>query len=358
MEIKKLFIPGPTWVHPDVLTKMGTPMMGHRTKEASELQRRITEKMQRLMFTKNKILLSTSSGTGLMEGAIRCSTLKKAIVFSVGAFGKRWWELAKLNGIDADLHEETPGQPTLPATVEHYLKTGNYDTVAITHNETSTGIMNPIEAISEVMRRYPEVVWMVDAVSSLGGVKIEADRLGIDILITSSQKALALPPGMAIAAVSRKAEERFEKVGRKGYYLDLGTMIRFIDKKDHQYHCTPSLSHMFALDFQLDRIEKENAENRFIRHIEMAEFTINWASHFFEVFCMPGFESMTVTCIKNTRDINISGLNKELSEKGMLISNGYGDLKDKTFRIGHMGDLTLEDMQEVTTEIEKILKLQ
>ncbi|HNQ00046.1 MAG TPA: alanine--glyoxylate aminotransferase family protein, partial [Bacteroidia bacterium] len=135
------------------------------------------------------------------------------------------------------------------------------------------------------------------------------------------------------------------------------TMLKFIDKKDHQYHCTPSLSHMFALDFQLDRIEKEKAENRFVRHIEMAEYMINWANHFFEVYCAPGFESLTVTCIKNTRNINISDLNKQLAEKGMLISNGYGELKDKTFRIGHMGDLMPEDMEELTSEMEKILKL-
>ena len=165
MEIKKLFIPGPTFVHPDVLAKMATPMIGHRTKEASELQKRITQKMQRLMFTQNKIVLSTSSGTGLMEGAIRSATQKRAIVFSVGAFGKRWYELAKLNGIEADLHEEESGHPTLPETVENYLKTGKYDTVAITHNETSVGIMNPVEAISVVMKKFPDVVWMLDCVN-------------------------------------------------------------------------------------------------------------------------------------------------------------------------------------------------
>ena len=151
------------------------------------------------MYTRNTIVLSTSSGTGLMEGAIRSLTGKRAIVFAVGAFGKRWHELAVLNGIEADLHLEEPGNPTLPETVDRYLKTGKYDVVAVTHNETSTGIMNPIEAISETISKYPDVVWMVDTVSSLGGVKIEVDRLGIDVCISSSQKALALPPGLALA---------------------------------------------------------------------------------------------------------------------------------------------------------------
>ncbi len=357
MEIKKLFIPGPTYVHPDVLAKMATPPIGHRTAEASALQRGISEKLQQLMYTTNKIVLSTSSGTGLMGGAIRSLTQKKAIVFSVGAFGKRWWELARLNGIEADLHEEEPGHPTMPETVEHYLKTGQYDVVTVTHNETSTGIQNPIESIAEVVSKYPDVIWLVDTVSSLGGVKVEVDRLGIDVCISSSQKALALPPGLALASISPKAEERLKAIGPRGYYLDLGTLVKYVDEKDYQYSCTPSIAHMFALDFQLDRILKEGLENRFIRHVEMAEYMINWASHFYRVFPQPGFESMTVTCIENTRKTDIGALNKSLRERGMLISNGYGSLKDKTFRIGHMGDLTLEDMEALTEAMEEILGL-
>jgi aspartate aminotransferase-like enzyme len=245
----------------------------------------------------------------------------------------------------------------MPETVDKYLSTGKYDVVTITHNETSVGIMNPIEGIAEVVKKYPDVVFLVDAVSSLSGAKIEVDRLGIDICITSTQKALALPPGMAIASVSKKAEERFEKVGNRGYYLDIKNLIKYIDKKDHQYASTPSLSHMFALDFQLDRIEKEGLENRFVRHTEMAEFMIGWANTYFKVFCRPGFESMTVTCIENTRNIDVAGLNKELGVRKMQISNGYGNLKDKTFRIAHMGELNMQDMYEVTGAIEDILKL-
>jgi len=357
MQFKKLFIPGPTQVHPDVLTKMATPMIGHRGKDASDLQRGISEKMQKLMYTSAKIILSTSSGTGLMEGAIRSATAKRAIVFSIGAFGKRWYELAKLNGVESDLHEEPPGHPTLPETVEKYLKTGKYDTVTITHNETSVGIMNPAEGIADVIKKYPDVVWLVDCVSSLAGAKVEVDKLGIDICITSSQKALALPPGLAIASISPKAEARFEKVGNKGYYLDLKNLVKYVDKKDHQYPSTPSLSHMFALDFQLDRIFKEGLENRFTRHLEMSEFMIEWSNKYFKQFARPGFESMTVTCIDNTRNINVGDLNKELAKRSMQISNGYGDLKDKTFRIAHMGELMMADMVEVTEAIEEILKL-
>ena len=217
--------------------------------------------------------------------------------------------------------------------------------------------MNPIEVISEVVGKYKDIVWMVDTVSSLGGIKVEVDKLGIDICISASQKALALPPGMALASVSKKAEERFKKIGKRGFYLDLLTLCEYIDKRDHQYNCTPSLSHMFAMDFQLDRILKEGIEARFIRHIEMAEYVINWANHFFRVYAKPGFESLTVTCVENTRKINIADLNKELQKQDMILSNGYGDLKGKTFRIGHMGDLNLDDVMGLTHAIEGILKL-
>lgn len=354
---KKLFIPGPTQVHPDVLAKMATPMIGHRGKDASDLQRNISDKLREVLFTKNKIALSTSSGTGLMEGAIRSATAKKAIVFSVGSFGDRWEDLARLNGVPCDLHREEDGQPTMPETVEKYLKTGKYDVVTVTHNETSSGIMNPTEAIAAVVKKYPDVVWLVDAVSSAAGAKIEVDKLGIDICITSTQKALALPPGLAICSVSPKAEQRFEEVGNKGYYLDLKNLVKYVDKNDYQYSSTPSLSHMFALDFQLDRILKEGIENRFLRHIEMAEFMIDWANQHFKVFPAAGFESMTLTVIENTKGFSFKDLNHELGNRGMQIANGYGNLKDKTFRIAHMGELMMDDMLEVTGAIEDILKL-
>jgi aspartate aminotransferase-like enzyme len=354
---KKLFIPGPTQVHPDVLAKMATPMMGHRGKEATELQRNISEKMQQVMFTKNKIILSTSSGTGLMEGAIRSATAKRAIVFSVGAFGDRWADLARLNNIPYDLHQEIAGNPTMAATVDKYLSTGKYDVLTITHNETSSGIMNPVAEIAEVVKKYPYVLWLMDTVSSMAGTKIEVDKLGVDICITSTQKALALPPGMAIAAISPKAEARFNEIGPRGYYLDLKTLVKYVDQSDYQYHATPSLSHMFALDFQLDRILTEGLESRFARHREMRNFMLNWSNKYFKQFAKKSYESDTLTVIDNTRNISVSDLNKELGKRGMIIANGYGELKEKTFRIAHMGELTMADMQEVTGAIQEILSL-
>lgn len=354
---KKLFIPGPTEVAPEVLAKMATPMIGHRSKDASNLQREITEKLRKLMYTENPIILSTTSGSGLMEGSLKSFTAKRAVVFSVGAFGDRWFKMAEANGIPADKHSAELGKPTTPEIVDQYLATGKYDVFTITHNETSTGVMHNLEPFAELKKKYPDVYWLVDAVSSLGGVKIDVDKLGIDVCITSTQKALALPPGMAIASVSKRALEHGKTVKNRGLYLDFLDIYSYIEKKDHQYSSTPSLSHMFALNFQLDRILAEGLENRFKRHFEMAEYTRAWAKKHFALFPEEKFASQTLTTITNTKNISVADLNSGLAKLNMQISNGYGDLKEKTFRIAHMGELTMTDIKEVTSAIEKILQL-
>ena len=356
---KKLFIPGPVEVRPDVLEQLSRPMIGHRSKDASALQRRISDNLRKVFFTESEILLSTTSGSGLMEGAIRSCTAKKAAVFSVGAFGKRWYKMAISNNVPADLFEVELGQAITPEMVDKELATGQYDLVAVTHNETSTGVMNPIKEIGEVVKKYPEIVFIVDTVSSAAGTKIEVDNWGIDVCITSSQKALGLPPGLAVCTFSNKAKERAEKVKNRGFYLDLLSLYNFIQKKDYQYPSTPSIPHMHALDYQLDYIlNKEGLENRFARHIELAEVVRAWGRKYFELLPEDKYLSNTVTTIKNTRNIDVAALNKELGERGFQISNGYGSLKGKTFRIAHMADCQMEDIQELLSNINDILGLE
>lgn len=355
---KKLFIPGPVEVRPDVLAKMAEPMIGHRSKEASALQRRISDNLRKVLFTESEILLSTTSGSGLMEGAVRSCTLKKAAIFSIGAFGKRFYEMAKANNVKADIFEVEMGNAIDYKKVDEVLKTGEYDLVTITHNETSTGVMNPIEEIGEVVKKYPEVVFVVDAVSSAVGSKIEVDKCGIDILITSTQKSIGLPPGLSICTFSNKAKERAEKVPNRGYYLDLLKLYNYIQKKDYQYPSTPSLSHMYALDYQLDYIlNEEGLQNRFDRHIDMANYVREWGKKYFELFADERYLSNTITTIKNNREISVADLNKELGKRGFSISNGYGNLKEKTFRIAHMADCKMEDIKELLDNIEDILGL-
>lgn len=354
---KKLFIPGPIEVKEDILSKMAMPMIGHRSKEASNLQRDISNNLRKLFFTENEILLSSSSGSGLMEAAVRCCTKERAAIFSIGSFGDRWHEMAVSNGINADLFKSELGSITSPEMVDQVLSTGKYDLVTITHNETSTGVMNPIDEISKVIKKYPQVIFCVDAVSSAAGVKIETDKLGIDICITSSQKALGLPPGLSICTISERAVEKARTVKNRGFYLDLVQLYDTIKTKDYQYPSTPNLSLMFALNYQLELIMEEGLENRFNRHLAMAQYTRNWAKKYFSLFPDEKYASVTLTTVKNTRQISVKELNEQLGKRGFVISNGYGNLKEKTFRIAHMADLTLEDVKELLLNIEDILSI-
>ncbi len=354
---KKLFIPGPIEVKEEILSKMAMPMIGHRSKDASNLQRGISNNLRKLFFTDNEILLSTSSGSGLMEAAVRCCTKERAAIFSIGSFGDRWHEMALSNGINADLYKSEPGNITRPEMVDHALSTGKYDLVTITHNETSTGVMNPIEEISDVIKKYPDVIFCVDAVSSAGGVKIQADKLGIDICITSSQKALGLPPGLSMCTISERAVEKARRIKNRGFYLDLVQLYDTVKKKDYQYPSTPNLSLMFALNYQLDLIMEEGLENRFKRHLTMAEYTRNWAKKNFALFPEEKYASVTLTTVKNTKNISVKNLNEELGKRGFAISNGYGGLKEKTFRIAHMADLNLVDIKELLSNIDDILSI-
>jgi aspartate aminotransferase-like enzyme len=356
---KKLFIPGPIDVREDVLQKMATPQIGHRSKDASALQRSVSEKLNKVFQTENQIILSTSSGSGLMEGAIRSCTRKRAAVFSVGAFGDRWFKMAKTNGVPADKISSVPGQPTTVEMVDETLATGKYDVMTVTQNETSAGIMNPVAEIGALLKKkYPEVLLLVDTVSSMGGTNIEVDNWGIDVCITSTQKCLGLPAGMSICSVSERAIAAARQVENRGLYFDLVELYDVIQKKDHQYPSTPSLSHMFAMDYQLDKILAEGIENRFARHIEMAECVRTWAKKNFALFVEDEkYLSNTLTTVKNTRGIDVSDLNKKLGERGFVISNGYGDLKDKTFRISHMGDYTVDEVKELLKNIDEILGL-
>lgn len=353
---KKLFIPGPVNVRKEVLEKMASQQIGHRTPECTELQKSISENMAKLMQTKNQIILSTSSGSGLMEMAVKSLTKKKAAIFSVGAFGDRWYKMCTSNNINAEKFSSELGKHTSPEMVENALKTGEFDLVTVTHNETSTAITNPVSEIAKITKKYG-VLFAVDTVSSMGGMEIKVDEWGIDFCVCSTQKCLGLPAGLAIASVSERAYEKAKTVENRGLYFDLVSVYDKA-KSAYQYPSTPSISHMFALDYQLKYIlEEEGIENRYQRHREMADYTRKWAKKHFALLADELYASDTLTTIKNTKNISVSDLNKELAKRGYIISNGYGELKEKTFRIAHMADTSLDELKELLKQIEDILNL-
>jgi predicted phosphoserine aminotransferase len=353
---KKLFIPGPTEVRQDILDAQAEKMIGHRMKAFTELYTGIIKKLQELLETQNFITVLTASGTAFMEGAIRNCVKKDVLCCVNGAFSDRWFKIAQQCDRDPDAITIDWGKAIKPEMVDAKLKEKKYEAVTLVQNETSTGVRNPIEEIAEVIKKYPDVLFLVDTVSSLMGDKIEIEKLNIDVCFASSQKAFALPPGLAVCAVSDKALEKAKGVKGRGHYCDFIGLKDYFDKKG-QTPSTPAISLMYAMNKQLDKIKNEGMENRYKRHVEMARFVQTWGKKNFSMFSEPGYESITVSCMNNTKNISVADLNSELGKRGFAISNGYGKLKEQAFRIAHMGDLTLDEIKELITNIDEILKL-
>ena len=354
---KKLFIPGPTHVRDEVLNAQAAPMIGHRSKDYSDLQGEVRPKLQKLLYTEQPVFIYASSGTGLMEGSIRQAVNKRALVTVCGAFSDRWYKVAEANGIPVDRVDVEWGQGITPELVDEALSKGDYDAVTVTFNETSTGVMNPLKDIAAMVReKYPEVLVLTDAVSGMAGAKLEFDAWGVDVAFASTQKCFALPPGLAVAAVSERALKRAEEVPNCGYYFNFLNMLKYY-KKD-QTPATPAISLIEALNKQLDDILEEGLDNRWARHLEMANLVRDWARRYWGLFPDEHFLSNTVTTVENTRGISVAGLNDELAKRGAMISNGYGSkLKEKTFRIAHMGDLQVSDIKWLLDQINDILGL-
>ncbi len=353
---KKLFIPGPTHVREKILQAQAAPMIGHRSKEYAELQAEVTPKLQQLLYTQQRVYLYTSSSTGVMEGSVRQASMKRVLNTVCGAFSKRWHQITAANGVPCGKVEVPMGQAVTPELVDEALSKGDYDAITIVMNETSTGVMNPVKEIAALVReKYPDVLILVDAVSCMAGVKIEFDAWGLDVCLAGVQKCFALPPGLTICAVSDRARERAKQVDNPGFYFSYAQM----DKKyeAHQTPATPAVSLIQALNVQMDDILAEGLENRWKRHQEMAAHVQDWARRYFALYSDERYLSPTVTNVKNTRGISVADLNEELGKRGAMISNGYGELKEKCFRIAHMGDLTLDDMKWLTAQIEDILGL-
>jgi len=353
---KKLFIPGPTHVREEILQAQAVPMIGHRSKEYADLQAEVTLKLQEMLYTEQRVYLCTSSSTGMMEASVRQASTKKVLNTVCGAFSKRWHQITAANGVPCDKVEVPMGQAVTPELVDEGLSKGDYDAITVVMNETSTGLMNPVADIAAMVHdKYPDVLILVDAVSCMAGARIEFDAWGLDVCLAGVQKCFALPAGLTVCAVSDRARGRSQQVPNHGYYFSYAQMDKKYEK--HQTPATPAISLIQALNVQMDDVLAEGLENRWQRHKDMAAFVQDWARRYFALYSDERYLSHTVTNVENTRGISVAGLNEELGKRGAMISNGYGDLKEKCFRIAHMGDLTLDDLKWLTGEIEDILGL-
>jgi len=356
---KTLYIPGPTEVPDDVIDAMAEPMFGHRMDRMTDLYTTIVEDTKTFLGTDHDVIVLTASGTEFWEASTLNLVDENILVPTCGSFSERHANVAERLGKEVDRLEYEWGEAVKPEDVRGAIESSDkhYDVVACVMNESSTGVRNPIEEIGDVVDEYPDTYFVVDAVSALGGDLVDIDEHGIDVIFASTQKAFAMPPGLAVCVVSEAAYDRELEKDETSWYGGFQRCLDYYDRKG-QTHSTPAIPIMLAYRKQMKHMLEETHEGRDERHREMAEYTREWAREHFGLYPEVGYESQTVTCIENTRGIDVAETIEAVSEEyDMVFSNGYGDIGEETFRIGHMGEHTVESIEALTDAIEDVAGL-
>jgi aspartate aminotransferase-like enzyme len=355
----KLHIPGPVEVSEKTFQAFRSPMVGHRGQGFKDLYAKMQPQLQQLLYTKQLVYLSTSSAWGVMEGAIRNLVSKKVLNCMCGAFSDKWFDVSKKCGKEAEALQVAWGSPIHAEQIDQKLATGQFDALTLIHNETSTGVMSPLYQIADLKKKYPDVMFIVDAVSSMTATKMEFDGLQIDVLLAGTQKAFALPPGLAVFVCSPAALAKAATRKDRGYYFDFVEFQK--NAEQNMTPSTPSIGHVYALASKLDDIFAEGLEARFARHLQLAKMTRDWAArHGFTLFPEKDFESVTLTCVNNGarpggRTVDAAKLQKLVKDQGFLIDGGYGKIKGTTFRVSNMGDETEETMATLYAAMDKAM---
>ncbi|QPC82647.1 alanine--glyoxylate aminotransferase family protein [Phototrophicus methaneseepsis] len=347
---KYLVIPGPVEVRREILEAQSQWMIGHRSSEFAALYGRLHSKLQQAFFTESRVFMVGCSGTGFWEGASRNCIRddQKVLHLRGGAFSDRWASISEANGKQVDTLDVEWGEAHTPEMLKEALQNGPYDAVCMVHNETSTGVTNPVKDLAAVVHaEAPDTLVLVDSVSGFLGTELCTDEWGLDLVLTSSQKAFALPPGIAFAAVSDRVLARAEQIEYRGYYFDFLEIDKSAQKNNTP--STPPVSLMFAADQQMDDILAEGIENRWARHIAMKEMTHEWAtSRGFGLYADEPYRSNTVTTVDNReKGIDVNEMSKFMAGRGFAMDKGYGKIKGPTFRIAHMGDMQIATLEEV-----------
>jgi len=356
----KLHIPGPVEVSEKTFRAFCSPMIGHRGQGFKDLLAKIQPQLQALLSAKQLVYLSTSSAWGVMEGAIRNLVSRKVLNCMCGAFSDKWFDVSKRCGKAAEALQVPWGSPVRAEQVDARLAAGQFDALTLIHNETSTGVMSPLAEIAALKRKYSDVMFIVDAVSSLSATQIEFDALGIDVLLAGTQKALALPPGMTVFVCSPAALAKAATIKDRGYYFDFVEFQK--NAEQNMTPSTPSIGHVYALASKLEEIFSEGLETRYARHAKLAQRTRDWAArHGFTLFPEKGFESVTLTCVNNGakpggRVIDVAKFQRLVKDDGFLIDGGYGKIKGTTFRISNMGDETEATMSQLYAAMDVAMK--
>ncbi len=355
MDFPKLFTVGPVYVRDEVREEMGRQMFSHRSSEYVDLHSGVIPKIQKLLFTKKPTFIYPSSATGIWESCARNVVEKKALSCVNGAFSKRFGKVIEANGKQVEVLEKPMGQPILPEELDTALSKSDADSVSIVHNETSTGVMNPLKELIKVCNDH-DVVSMVDVVSSVAGAPIYVDKWGIDVCLFSVQKCLAVPPGLACASISERVLERSERAKNKGYYFDMKLLEKYHLKNNTP--ATPPIPQIFALSKALDLIFEEGLENVWARHKRVSDFVKKRCTEDmgFTLFPDPEYASQTLSCISTKeKGINAKELLAKMKAKGYIVGSGYGELKETTFRVGNMGNVYMGDVEEMLDVMQEVL---
>ena len=355
------FLPGPTEVHPDVLAAQTRPMIGHRGGAIEALLARLQERLKQVFITEQPVIVSTSSATGLMEASVRNGVAGGKVLSMVnGAFSSRFSEIAMACGHDTEVWSVEWGQVHDPGELEAMLERGRFDAVTMTHSETSTGALQDLEAIASVTRRHEGVMLLIDSVTGVAGAEVRTDDWALDFVLTGSQKALALPPGLAFAVASPAMLDRSAQATNKGYYFDLLPLMKSLEA--FQTPSTPAISLLYALEVQLERIVAEGIEQRWERHAAMRTATIEWVDAMradgveVAVLAPDGHRSPTVTCVNLPDGRSGPEVVAAMRERGWVIGGGYSRLKESTIRIGHMGDHDPQVLVELLDDLGEVLR--
>ena len=352
----KLFTVGPVACYPEVLEEMGRQMLSHRSAEYKKLQRETVETMQDFLETSQQVFLFPSSGTGFMEASVRNCVRAKILCCVNGAFGKRYVEVARSNGITVEIIETELGHPIRHDTLDDLLKRQqDIEAVTITYNETSVGLLNPLEKLAKVVKGHGKLLF-VDAVSAMGGVDLKVDKWGVDVCFGSSQKCFGLPPGLAIGSVSSEALQLSEGAVNKGWYFDFKLFEKYQDK-EWSTPMTPAIPQIYALNRILRTIDQQGKESHFqLYQNRSRRIKEGVAKIGFTLFPEKGSESPTVTCVNAVANPSGPEIYERMRQEGYELAKGYGAVKDRTFRIGNMGYIELEDIDSMLTTLTRIIE--
>jgi aspartate aminotransferase-like enzyme len=351
----RFFQAGPVYVVEEVRQAMTRPVVAHRAAEFRAVWESISRLLPPVFRTGRPALVATGSSTLLMEAAL-VSLVRGAVLHLVnGAFAERWLAIGGALGRPGDQLSFPWGEPVDPELVRTALRRQRYDAVTVVHNETSTGVVSPLAEIAAVVRAESDALLLVDAVSSLGADPVETDAWGLDFVLAGVQKGIAAPPGLAVGALSERAERAAAGIADRGFYTDL---LRYRDRqREGGPITTPAVSLCFALEAQLRRIAAEGVEARWARHAELARRTEEWAlGHGFAYAAAAGARSRTVACLRPPAALAAPELVRRLAGRGFTVAGGYGAWKPTSFRIGHMGEIRRTDLEGLFAVLEEEIR--